>query len=102
MSAFETNLVAISLLGGTYRVVAQTIAPIDTPALRRDKLLHNVSSDAGYIDEGALLERRDFERYLLPESDPQHFAAKRWYLSLPADVAFIVVHRAEWESGLGD
>jgi len=102
VSAFETNLVAIRLQGGTYGVASQTIAHVDSDALRRDGLLHDVSSDGGYIDEGAVVERDAFSNYLLPESNPWHGAAKTWYRDLPQHVVFILVHRAEWESGLGD
>lgn len=102
MAAFETNLVAISWSAGQYAVVAQTIAQIDGGAMRQDGLFHDVSEDVGYIDEAAIIQKTDFAKYLLPDSNPWHEEAQQWYLALPREVMFILIHRAEWEGGLGD
>jgi hypothetical protein len=102
MGAFETNLVAISWHQSRYAVVSQTIAHIDTGAMKRDGLFNDVSEDAGYIDEAAILQKSAIEKYFLPDSNAWHEAAKLWYASLPRDTMFILVHRAEWESGLSD
>ena len=100
--AFETNLIALSWHAGNYAVVAQTIAQIDTAAIKSDGFLNDVSEDIGYVDEAAILQKGDFAKYLLPESNPWHKAAVDWYASLPREVMFIIVHYAEWESGLSD
>lgn len=100
--AFETHLVAISWSAGTYAVVSQTIAHVDTQLLTQDGLLHNVSEDSGYLDEAAIIQRADFAKYLLPPSNPWHKAAADWLAALPREVMFVLVHRAEWESGLGE
>jgi hypothetical protein len=100
MSAFETNLVAITWKGGTYQVVSQIIAHIDDAALARDGLLHDVSENSSYIDEAAILEKGSFEKYFLPESDLRREAARQWYSALSEDVAFVFIHRAQYESGL--
>ncbi len=102
MGAFHTYLVAISWSAGQYEVVAQTIAQIDSDAIRQAGLLHDVSEDVGYVDEAAIVQKADFVKYLLPESNPWHKEAQQWYSALPRETMFILVHRAEWESGLGD
>ena len=100
--AFDTHLVAISWRHGQYSVVSQTIAHVDTDALRKAGLLHDVSEGVGYMDEAAIVQKDDFVKFLLPETNPWHKAAADWRASLPPETAFIVIHRAEWESGLGD
>ncbi|MEO8143118.1 MAG: hypothetical protein ABI654_02795 [Betaproteobacteria bacterium] len=102
MAAFETTLVAIGWRERKFVVISQIIAQVDSAALRRDGLLRDVSENVGYIDEAALVQPRDFERYLLPESNSWHDPAKEWYQALPKETTFILVHLAEWESGLGD
>lgn len=102
MAAFETNLVAINWHEGAYSVVSQIIAHVDSRALECDGLLHDASSDVGYIDKAAVVQRLQFEKYLLSEANPWHKAAREWYDALPGWVMFILVHQAEWESGLGD
>ncbi len=102
MSAFLSNLIALSWNDGQYEVVAQTIAQIDSLALQDDGILHNVSKDSGYLDEAAIVQHADFVKYLLPDSNPWHKEAQEWYSTLPRETMFIIVHLAEWESGLGD
>jgi hypothetical protein len=98
--AFHTYLVAISLDSGRYAVASQTLAHINSSTLRDAGLLHDVSESAGYLDEAAIIQKADFRKFLLPEAS--YKAAIEWFSSLPAEVMFIVVHRAEWESGLGE
>lgn len=100
--AFETHLIAISWAGGKYEVASQIQAQIDITAINEDKLFNNVSADAGYFDEAAILQKDDFAKYLLPQTNPWHIEAVKWYAALPKQVNFIMVHRAEWESGLND
>ena len=100
--AFKTNLIAISWVGGRYEVVSQIQAKIDTPAINEAKLFNNVSSNLSYLDEAAILEKNDFANYISPQTHPWHIDAFNWYASLPVEVHFIMVHRAEWESGLDD
>lgn len=100
--AIETKLVALSWHDGRYEVVAQVTAQVDTNAMMNDGLFHDVSEDSGYLDEAAIVQKKDFARYLLPESNPWHKAATLWYASLPTETMFIVVHRAEWDSGRND
>lgn len=100
--AFETNLIALSWRDGRYAVISHLIAHINTELLRNEGRLHNVSGGTGYVDEATILSRAQFERYLLPESLPWSRSVQEWYSTLPNEVAFIIVHRAEWESGMGD
>lgn len=102
MPAMEHNLVAIGLRQGLYSIVSQTIAHIDSTALRNDGWLRDVSADVGYRDEAAILEKGEFERYLLSNDHPLHANARRWYSALPREAAFVMVHLAEWESALSD
>jgi len=100
VGAFNTNLIAISWRESRYQVVSQIIAHIDTSAMKRDGLFHDVSEDVGYVDEAAIVQRKTLETYFLPDSNPWHEEAKRWYAALPPETMFIAVHRAELESGL--
>lgn len=102
MAAFETNLVAITWQEGRYAVASQIIAYVDLQALEEAGLLHDASYDAGYVDKAAVVQRLEFEKYLLPESSPSHKAARDWCATLPQWVMFILIHQAEWESGVGD
>jgi hypothetical protein len=98
--AFEINLVAISWRKNIYTVVSQVTAAVDTGALKRDGLLHDVSHNAGYVDEAALIEKSDLEKYFLPAESGWARQAQDWYSSLPTEATFILVHLWEWESGL--
>ena len=72
MGAFETNLVAISWDHGKYAVISQTVAHVDSAALERDGLLHDVSEGVGYVDE-AKGRFHSFSRraaYVLPVALP--------------------------------
>ena len=97
--AFDINLVAISWRADIYTVVSQVNAAVDTGALKRDGLLHDVSHNAGYIDEAALIAKSDLAKYFLPPESPWARQAQDWHASLPAEATFILVHLFEWESG---
>lgn len=56
----------------------------------------------GYVDRVAVLSKIDFQKYLLPTSNPRHREATEWYAALPNEIAFVIVHLAEWESGIPD
>ena len=96
--AFETHLVAIRWYLGNYDVVSQIIADIQFGPLRHENRISNVSENAGYVDEAAVLSHLEFPKYLFPGES----AARVWYEALPDHVSLIMVHNAEWESGLGD
>ena len=55
-----------------------------------------------YADHAAILSFKVFPKYLLRESNPWASAARALYGALGDGVRFILVHEAEWESGLGD
>jgi hypothetical protein len=99
--AFETNLIAIRWLKGHYDVVSDITASIDIEALRSKQQLVDVSSDLSYSDYATIVSFAEFEKYLLLESVPWGSTARDWYASLSDDIKFIIVHEAEWESGLG-
>ncbi len=100
--AFYTNLIALSWLDDNYAVVSKITADVDTASIKRDGLFNNVSQNSSYFDEAAILGKKGLEKYLSSESGQQYKAAASWHASLPNEACFIVVHRAEWESGLGD
>jgi hypothetical protein len=93
--ALETHLVAISWAAGHYQVVADFNGDIDLAALIADGCLHDVSDPAsGYLDRAAVVARQDFSKYV------KNTETATWWSSLPASVFFILIHQAEWESGL--
>lgn len=93
-----TNLVAMSLSHGRYAVISQTTAKINEASVRDAGLLHDVSEDRYCLDEAAVIHKSHFQKFLFPETD--HRPALEWLSSLPAEATFILVHLAEWESGL--
>jgi len=99
--AFDTNLVALRWLKGKYDVVSSIPAEINIDDLQRNQRLNDVSSDLSFADFATILSYTEFEKYLLPESVSWSIEARKWYASIPNDATFIMVHRAEWESGLG-
>jgi hypothetical protein len=99
--AFDTNLVAIRWFHGKYDVVSNITASINIEALRSKQQLVDVSTDASFSDYATIVSFGEFKNYLLPESVSWGSAARDWYTSLPDDIKFIVIHEAEWESGLG-
>ena len=100
--AFETNLVAIRWYLGQYEVVSATKADIDFAALRRKHQLIDVTESVAYADYAVVVSYKEFCEYLLPEPSSWTAAARAWYAALPEHVSFIMIHEAEWESGLGD
>jgi hypothetical protein len=93
--ALETHLIAISWTAGHYQVVADFNGAIDVTALSADGYLHDVSDPAsGYLDRAAVVARPDFSKYI------KNTETATWLSSLPASVFFILIHQAEWESGL--
>lgn len=100
--AFETSLIAIRQLEGRFDVVSDTIAHINLDALRKENRIVDVSDDTGYVDRAAILSYGEFQKYLLPDSNPWSKGAREWYAALPKHVRFIVVNESEWESGLQD
>jgi len=99
--AFETNLVAIRWQAGKSEVESSVTAEIDIEALRSNQPLIDVSEDLSYVDNATVVSRSDFQKYLLPESTSWGSTARKWYASLSEMTHFILVHEAEWESGLG-
>jgi hypothetical protein len=101
--AFQTHLVAIRWYLGNYDVVSSIAADINFAALRSEKRLFDVTENPGYVDEAAIVSYVEFPKYLYEDSNAGHVSAARlWYNALPEHVSFIMVHNAEWESGLSD
>lgn len=101
--AFETNLVAINWCEGKYHVESQINGHIATDRLRNEHRLRDASdSSSGYVDLACVLSREEFPAYLLDQTFTWAKETKRWFEALPQSVKFILVHAAEWESGLGD
>lgn len=100
--AFETNLVAVSWTHGSYAVVSHIIADVDTELLRKDGRLHDVTENVAYVDEVAVISKPELPKYFLSETSPWSHRARDWYAALPKETMFVLVHRAEWESGMND
>ena len=98
--ASDTKLIALSLHLGEYAIVSTSISYIDLEALRAEGRLVDVTDDHGYSDWAAILSSAEFEKYLLPPSNLLSESAREWYAALPHTVQFVLVHVAEWESGL--
>jgi hypothetical protein len=96
--AFATHLIALSWHMGRYAVVGQITADVDTTTIAKSGYFNDVSENAGYVDRAAILSKTDFAKYLLP--GPGNIATAGWYASLPSETTFLIVHVAEWESGL--
>ena len=101
MTAFDHTLIAISLAGGRYTVSSQVDAHLDSDALERDGLLHDVSENSSYIDKAAILQKKNVPKYFLPESNHRRSGAVAWFNVLPEDAFLVVYHMAQFESGLG-
>lgn len=102
MTAFDATLVAISWHKARYAVVSEVMARLDDTALERDGRLKDVSGNTSYIDEAAILHKAQVHRYLRPPSDRDHALVKNWLAGLPEEAEFVLYHRAQFESGLGD
>ena len=93
--AFETHLVAIGWQVGKYAVVSQCLAQMDLVRLGEERRLSDVSEGgSGYVDRAAILSREECAGYLRTQE------GRDWLAALPPGVRFILVHEAEWESGL--
>ena len=100
--AWETNLIALSKKQGEYSIASAIIGNIDIDKLYNEKRLFDVTNEMTYRDEACVLSRREFPNYLKLEKYKGDERVRLWIESLPREVRFIIVHRAEWESGLGD
>jgi hypothetical protein len=100
--AFKTLLQAIKWTSTGYETLSRIEASVDLDALERENRFVNVSDDPGYADFSAVLAVKEFPKYFLPESNPWAQAARTWCGSIPKGAHFIVVTKAEWESGILD
>jgi hypothetical protein len=94
---FDTHLIAISWSFGKYSVSSQTSGIVNEQKLKQSGRLSDVSEpNSGYRDFAAILSREEFLDFGADSS------TSKWFGDLPTEVHFILVHLAEWESGLGD
>jgi hypothetical protein len=100
--AWETHLIALSKEYGKYSVVSSITGHIDINKLYGEKRLFDVTNEMTYRDEACVLSRREFPNYLKQEKYKGDERVRLWFESLPREVQFVIVHEAEWESGLGD
>jgi hypothetical protein len=100
--AFETHLIALKWVRGTYSVESFITGRINLTKLNQEKRLFDVTNNISYLDEACILPRREFPDYLMQEKFQGDEITRVWFEKLAPDVQFIVVHVAEWESGLGD
>ncbi len=100
--AYETHLIALKWVNGEYSVASSIIGHINIGKLEEEKRLFDVTNEMTYQDEACVLSRREFPNYLREENFTGAERVRLWFESLPREVQFIIVHEAEWESGLGD
>lgn len=100
--AWETHLIALRKEYGKYSVVSSIAGHIDLNKLYEEKRLFDVTNEMTYRDEACVLSRREFPNYLKPEKYKGDERVRLWFEGLPREVQFVIVHEAEWESGLGD
>lgn len=97
--AFDYNIVAIRWKGGNYDVVAGQIfnQGLDWAALTKAFPLYDVSDDqTSYIDRATLLPVHRFREFVTEEK------VMSWLNAEAREAVFILIHAAEWESGMGD
>jgi hypothetical protein len=101
--AFETHLLATKWEAGEYTVVSHYIGWVDIGKLETSGRLADVSDRVtGYIDRAAIVSWHEFPSFLRQTEHWQDQRTLEWYTGLPKRVKFIMIHYAEWESGLGD
>jgi hypothetical protein len=100
--AWETHLVALRKEYGKYSVESSITGNIDINKLYNEKRLFDVTNEMTYKDEACVLSRREFPNYLKLEKYDGDERVRLWFESFSREVHFIIVHEAEWESGLGD
>lgn len=100
--AYFTTLISLSFTGENYHVNSKIEADINLHLLREDGLLHNASSSISYMDNAAIVSKNDFPKYFDVNEGNTKTKAEKWYKKLDHSVMFIVVHEAEWDSGLSD
>ena len=98
--ALETHIIALNWVRGEYSVASSIIGYIDLDKLYKEKRLFDVTNEMTYMDEACGLSRREFPNYLREENFTGAERVRLWFESLPRDVQFLIVHVAEWESGM--
>ena len=93
--AFYSTLVAIDWSFGQYHVSGQFNGGVDSGALQKSGRMINLGTDY-YQDLVAIVSRDEFKEMA------GNSATLAWFNNLPSSVKFIMVHEAEWESGMGD
>jgi hypothetical protein len=97
-----TRLIATTTLGGDYKITSQMGAAIavNTDLIRSNGLFCNVLANFRR-DEAAVIDRANFETYLLPKSHPNHQPAAQWYEALPieTDLIFVIHGEYDWNDG---
>lgn len=102
--AFDYFAVAIRWHEGKYSAIAETgnvEKLIDWPALIAAYPLNDLTEErdgmrSGYVDQGTILPVHRFREFAQSDS------IKSWLDGPAKGAAFILIHRAEWESGLTD
>lgn len=106
MAATYTTLIAlkwhrggVSASGNNYEVVSEIEADINLRLLKEDGLLHKAAENSFYSDNAAVISKTDFPKYLIKDGKKKSDAEK-WLLKLDSYVLYIVVHEAEYETGM--
>lgn len=99
--AFDRIVVAMSWREGTYKVIeSHTFNGSDAlnwKAIEASHTWNDITGDPGYQDQVIVISARQFREYLI--NDEAHSFYQR---TTDAHAFMYLIHRAEWESGLGD
>lgn len=97
--AFQYSAVAVRWSGGRHEVVAERVigTGIDWAGIEKEFPLYDVSDNVtGYVDRATLLPVHRFREFI------QSPAVVEWLEGEAGEATFILLHVAEWESGMGD
>lgn len=97
--AFDWNVVAIRWRDGEYAVVASEIfnQGVDWRRLLQLAPLRDVPIQPDtYIDQATVVSREQLQHWLTDDR------ARVWFYGKAAEADLFMIHRAEWESGMGD
>jgi hypothetical protein len=82
-----------------YEVASEIEAEIDLSKLKADGLLHKANENSFYVDKAAVIAKRDLPKYFIIDGRKKS-EAEKWYSKLDDYVMFILVHEAEFETGM--
>jgi hypothetical protein len=99
--AFEKTVVAMSWRGGGYGIVekhsVKDRTDLDWDALEAEYSWNDVSENSSYLDFAMAVSKPMFEKFAVGTEAKAFFSR-----TSETGAFFYLIHRAEWESGLGE